>query len=184
MRTGFARLSMFVATAAALAAMGISTASASASEITCTGNSATIKLSPGLSESAKVQNISIKGTLSGCSDEGSTVSSAKYVGQLKTAEPVTCSALTGAAAAEGSIVVKWSPKGQGNSMGSLAMSLTEVPGASFGGTLESGLLSGSTLAGTVSQTYTGGATCGVGNGKKKGKKVDKGSFTGSTVTIS
>jgi hypothetical protein len=185
MRTRFAWLSVIAALGASLGASGISAASASAATTTCASNSGTIKLSPGLSESAQVQNISIKGTLSGCSGE-SSVTAAKYVAHLKTIEPVTCSALTGAGAAEeeGKIVIKWSPKGQGNSMGSFSMPLTEVSGVSLGGTLESGPFSGDTIAGTVSQTFTGGATCGVPVGKKKAKKVNKGAFTGSAVTIS
>ncbi len=159
--------------AVTLGTLGVSVASASAATTTCAGSSGTIKLSPGLSESPQVQNITINGTLSECSGEGSTVTGAKYVAHLKTAEPVTCSALTGAGAAEegGTIVLKWSPKGQGNSMGSFTMPLTEVPGVSLGGTLESGPFSGASIAGTVSQTFTGGVTCGVGHGKKKAKKV-------------
>ncbi|HYM54027.1 MAG TPA: hypothetical protein VES97_01590 [Solirubrobacteraceae bacterium] len=186
MRTKFARLSVLAALAVPLGMMGISVASASADTTTCTGNSGTIKLSPGLSGTAHVQNISIKGTLSGCSGEESAVTGGKYVAHLKTAEGVTCSALTGAGAAEveTNIVIKWSPTGGGNSMGTFSMPLTEVPGVSLGGTLASGPFSGDSIAGTVSQTFTGGATCGVAEGKKKAKKGNKGAFTGSAVTIS
>lgn len=162
----------------------VSTASASAASTTCNTNSGTIKLSPGLSESPHVQNVTIKGALSECS--GEEVTGATYVAHLKTTEAVTCSALTGAGAAEeeGTIVVKWSPKGQGNSKGSFSMPLTEAPVA-IGGALESGPFSGDSLAGTVSQNYTGGPTCGVApEGKRKAKKVSKGSFTGSPVTVS
>jgi hypothetical protein len=172
--------------AVTLGTLGVSAASASAATTTCAGNAGTIKLSPGLSDTPQVQNITIKGTLSECSGEGSTVTGAKYVAHLKTAEAVTCAALTGAGAAEegGTIVVKWSPKGQGNSLGAFTMPLTEVPGVSLGGALESGPFSGASIAGTVSQTFTDGVTCGVGNGKKKAKKVNKGAFTGSAATIS
>ncbi len=78
-------------------------------------------------------------------------------------------------------------RGQGNSMGTFSMPLTEVPGVSLGGTLESGPFSGDSIAGiagTVSQMYTGGPTCGVAVGKKKVKKVNEGTFTGSAMTIS
>lgn len=169
-----------------LGAMGVSVASASAATTTCTGDGGTIKLSPGLSASPQVQNITIKGTLSECSGEGSTVVAGKYLAHLKTAEAVTCSALTGAGALEEEtkIIIKWSPKGQGNSMGTFSMALTEVPGVSLGGTLSSGPFSGDNIAGTVSQTFTGGATCGAAHGKKPAKKVSKGTFTGSAVTIS
>jgi hypothetical protein len=172
--------------AVTLGTLGVSAASASAATTTCAGNAGTIKLSPGLSQSPQVQNITVNGTLSECAGEGSTVTGAKYLAHLKTAEPVSCSALTGAGALEegGTIVIKWSPKGQGNSLGSFSMPLTEVPGVSLGGTLASGPFSGASIAGTVSQTFTGGATCGVANGKKKAKKVNKGAFTGTAVTIS
>ncbi len=185
MRTRFAWWSVLAALAVPLGAMGVSTASASAATATeCTGNSGTIKLSPGLSETPQVQNISIKGTLSGCSgEEGFT--GASYNAHLKTADAVSCSVLTeaGAAEVETNINIKWS----GVSSGTFSMPLTEVP-VSLGGTLTSGPFSGESIAGTVSQTFTGGATCGVSTaGKKKpkkAKKVNKGSFTGSAVTIS
>jgi hypothetical protein len=172
--------------AVTLGTVGASAVSANAATTTCAGNTGMIKLSPGLSESPQVQNITVKGTLSECSGEGSTLTGAKYVAHLKTAEPVTCSALAGPGAPEegGTIVIKWSPKGQGNSLGSFSMPLTEVPGVSIGGTLESGPFSGDSIAGAVSQTFTGGATCGVANGKKKAKKVNEGVFTGTAVTIS
>ncbi len=101
--------------------MGVSAAPASAAGGTiCSANSGTIKLSPGLEEVAHIQNITIKGSLSGCT--GSTVTGATYVAQLKTTDAVTCSALTSAGdAATGSIVIKWSPKGQGTSHGTLTM---------------------------------------------------------------
>jgi len=186
MRTRFGGLSVAAALISAIGIMSAFAASASAASTTCTGNSGTIKLSPGLSQSLHVQNITIKGTLSGCSGAESSVTGAKYVAQLKTVGPVSCSALTGAGAAEeeAKIVIKWSPSGQGNSMGTFSMPLTEVPGVSLGGTLASGPFSGGSIAGTVSQTFTGGATCGVAEGKKKAKKVNKGTFTGSAVTIS
>lgn len=172
--------------AVTLGTMGVSADSATAATTTCADNSGTIKLAPGLSASPQVQNITINGTLSGCSGEGSTVTGAKYLAHLKTAEPVTCSALTGAGALEEEtkIIIKWSPRGQGNSMGTFSMPLTEVPGVSLGGTLASGPFSGGSIAGTVSQTFTGGATCGVAHGKKPPKKLSKGTFTGSAVTIS
>jgi hypothetical protein len=154
-------------------------ASASAATATCE-TSGTIKLSPGLSNTAQVQNVSIKGTLSHCSGEESSVTGGKYVAHFKTAEPVTCAVLTGAGApeAESNIVLKWSPKGQGNSMGTFTLPVTEVPGASLGGLVESGLFAGASISGTVSETYTGGAKCGVSEGKKA-KKVEKGTFSGS-----
>src|SRR5271166_4963739 len=82
--------------AVTLGTLGVSAVSASAATTTCAGNKGTIKLSPGLSQSPQVQNVTVNGTLSECSGEGSTVTGAKDLAHLKTAEPVTCSALTGA----------------------------------------------------------------------------------------
>jgi hypothetical protein len=128
-----------------------------------------------------VQNIVIKGKLTGCI--GSTATSATYVAHLKTTSPVSCTALSSAGeAATGSIVVKWSPKGQGNSNGTFSMPLTAVAGVSLGGTLESGPFAAATISGTVSQTFTG--ACGSTGKGKKGKKVKVGTFTGSAVELS
>lgn len=181
MRRNLTRLSVVAVLVAPLAMMGLSAAAASAAEGTvCSGNSGTIKLSPGLDETAHVQNISIKGTLSGCT--GGTVTSAKYVAQLKTTNPVSCTALTsGGAAATGSIEIKWSPKAQGNSQGALTVPLTDSGTVSMGGKIEKGPLAGLGIYGPVSQSYSG--TCGGAIGKKKAKKVKDGSLTGSDFRI-
>jgi len=162
----------------ALGLMAVSAASADAATATCE-TSGTIKLSPGLSNTPQVQNVSVKGTLKNCSGEESSITGGKYVAHFKT-EAVTCAVLTGAGApeTESNIVFKWSPKGQGNSMGTFTLPVTEVPGASLGGLVESGLFEGAAISGSVSETYTGGAKCGVSEGKKA-KKVEKGSFSGS-----
>jgi hypothetical protein len=163
----------------AVAAVGASSASASAATTETCENNASIKLSPGLSNTPQIQNISVKGTLTNCTGEGGTVTSGKYVAHLKTTEPVTCAVLAGSGAADtGTIVIKWSPKGQGNSMGSFTMPLTEQPTA-IGGLVESGPFAESPITGSVTQTYEGGSTCGIATGTKKAKKVNKGALTGS-----
>jgi hypothetical protein len=182
MGTRFARLSVLAALMAPIGAMGLAAAPAGASAgTTCSANSGSIKLSPGLQESAQVQNITIKGTLSGCT--GATVTGGTYVAHLKTTNPVSCAALASAGeAATGSIVIKWSPKGQGNSNGTFSMPLTAVAGVSISGTLAGGPFPTSSISGTVSQSFAG--TCGGGKGKKKAKKVKDGTFSGSAVGIS
>ncbi len=177
--------------AAVAALMGafalVGTASASADSTTC-NTSGTIKLSPGLSTTPQVQNVSIKGSLAECASVESEVTSGKYVAHFKTAEPVTCSTLTGAgtgaAAEENKIVLKWKPSGGGNSQGTFSVNITEVPGALLSGTIASGPFSEDTISGAISQTYTGGGTCGIPpEGKKKAKKVNKGTFSG-TLSVS
>ncbi len=177
------RLVGLAALLAAFATAG--TASASAASTSCQA-SGTIKLSPGLSETAQLQNVSIKGTLTECASTESAVTSGKFVAHFKTAAPVTCATLTGAGtgAAEGSnVVIKWSPKGSGNSQGTFSVPITEVPGALVSGNIESGPFAGDSISGSISQSYTGGPTCGQPVGKKKAKKVNKGTFSG-TVSVS
>ena len=183
MRTRLGRLWVLAALAMPLGAISLvaSPASAYAEGTTCAGNSGSIKLSPGLQESAQVQNITIKGKLTGCT--ASTATTATYVAHLKTTGPVSCAALASAGeAATGSIVIKWSPKGQGNSKGTFSMPLTAVAGVSLGGTLESGPFATGTISGTASQTFA--STCSGGKGKKKAKKVKDGAFTGSPLELS
>jgi hypothetical protein len=183
MRTRFRGLWVLAALAVPMGVTGFVAAPASASVgTTCSANSGTIKLSPGLGESAQVQNMIIKGKLSGCT--GASVTGGTYVAHLKTTSPVSCAALASAGeAATGSIVIKWSPKGQGNSNGTFSMPLTGTPEVSLGGTLTSGLFAPSSISGTVSQSFAG--PCGgSGKGKKKGKKVKDGTFTGSAFEVS
>jgi hypothetical protein len=105
----------------------------------CAQNEASkVKLSPGLrapagaeeESTAHVQNITIKGTVKGCT--GSTVTEANYVAHLKTNGPVDCSVLATGETAEGTIVMKWRPKGQGNSHGTMSMELTGGATTIFG----------------------------------------------------
>src|ERR1700732_5077585 len=187
MGSKFAKLSVLTVLVSTAGLMGAFAASASADSITCT-ISGTIQLSPGLSESAQVQNISItkhKGAkLSGCSGTETTVSGGNATIHMKTANAVTCAALksVGAPVTETNAVFKW-VGASGNSMGTFTMPLTEAPVA-LGGTIAMGAFpfSEDTISGTATQTYTGGSKCGMSSGHKKAKKVNKGSFSGS-ITI-
>jgi hypothetical protein len=165
--------------------MGAFAASASADSITCT-ISGSIQLSPGLSENPQVQNISItkhKGAkLSACSGAETPVTGGNATVHMKTANAVTCAALksAGAPVTETNAIFKWQPSGEGNSMGTFSMPLTEAP-VSLGGTIAMGAFpfSEDTISGTATQKYAGGSSCGVSSGHKKPKKVNKGTFTGS-----
>jgi hypothetical protein len=104
---------------------------------------------------------------------------------MKTEAPVTCAALKGPGApvTETNAIFKWLPKGEGNSMGTFTMPLTETSVA-LGGTFDTGTFpfSGDKISGSATQKYSG--SCGgSGHGKGGGKKVNKGTFTGS-ITIS
>lgn len=183
------RISRLVVLAAIVGAFCLAaTASASAATATCTGATGKIKLSPGLTETAAVQNVQIKGELTGCTGEGAQ-ESYKFQIHAKTAEAVTCSALTTGALTgeESTILVK---TGEGNSGGSVATSVIEGESPFTSGALEGGPFT--SAIGTLTQSYTNGAGCGKPiitekNGKvheKAAKKVNKGFVTGGSATLS
>jgi YVTN family beta-propeller protein len=146
----------------------------------CTGNTGTITLSPGLTNTAAVQTMKIKGTLTGCA--GKPFTEAKYTATLKTAVPVSCSALAGAGEpATGTAKYKWTPKAKA-STGTLSMPLTETPEIAFSAELTTGPYSPLMLTGTATERYTGAATCGEKVGKKAAKAVKTGTFSGSAVS--
>jgi hypothetical protein len=150
---------------------------------TCTTNTGTIKLSPGLTDTAAVQTMKIKGTLSGCTGEAFTEVS--YKATLTTANAVSCSVLMGAGeAATGPAKFKWTPKAKPlTATGPLSLVLSETPSVAFSGETTAGLFSPLTLSDAASETYEGGAKCRVAAGKKKAKAVKKGTFTGTTVVF-
>ncbi len=173
MRTKFKRFSAVAAVMAPLAMMAASAAPASAAGTACTGESGAMKISPGLTSKAQVQNITVKGFLTGCT--GSTVSGAGYVAHLKTTNPVTCATLATAEPATGTIVIKWSPKGQGNSQASLSMPLTSLAETALSGSIASGPFEALGISGTSTTTF---GTC---NGKAKLKTA---TVSGPGVVIS
>ena len=155
---------------------------------TCEQNSGTIKLSPGLTETPRIQNVTVKGALKGC-DGSAAFTEGTYVAHFKTTEEVTCSTLSSVFAEPSttpvSLVLKWAPRGLGSSHGALLMALSEIPGIPLEGALEGGPL-GEPLAitsGTVTESYGGGPTCGVASGKKAAKTVKSGIFSGSAVGL-
>jgi hypothetical protein len=181
MRGILTRLLAVAAVLTSVGTTGVLAAPASAAGTTCTGNSGSVTFSPGLTGTAKVQNIVIKGSLTGCT--GSTVSSATYVAKLKSAHAVSCAVLsTVGETASGSFVVKWSPKGQGNSHGTLTLTETEGAGASLAGTIGAGLFAGLGVSGSTegfTPIFTGsGAPC------TKKNPLKKATFTSSDIAIS
>lgn len=149
----------------------------------CATNTGTIKLSPGLTDTAAVQTVKIKGTLTGCTGEPFT--EVGYKATLTTAHAVSCSVLSEAGeAASGSAKFKWTPKAKpATATGPLSLVLGEEPSVAFSGENTAGSFSPLTLTSAVSETYEGAAKCGVAEGKKKVKAVKKGTFTGTTVAF-
>jgi hypothetical protein len=179
------RIAAVVGVFGALALVG--TASASADSTSCQ-TAGSIKLSPGLTATPQVQNVTLKGTLGECESTESEVASGKYVAHFKTAEAISCANLVsgGVGAAEGSkIVLKLSPKAGGNPSGPISVDIQEGSPQPLSGSITSeGAFFEDLISGSITQTYTGGETCGIPpEGKKKAKKVNKGSYAG-TLSIS
>jgi hypothetical protein len=163
---------------AAVAAAGFSAAAASAVEepsgATCSSNVAVATLSPGIEATAKVQNVTVKGTVSGCT--GSAGSSAKYVAHLKTTVAVSCATFDAeGAAAEGTVAIKWG-HGHGNSQA--ALTATGGPETfALSGQVTQGPYAGLDISQSLSGTpmFSGkGEPC---TKKNKLKKID---LTGTT----
>jgi hypothetical protein len=150
---------------------------------TCTTNTGTVTLSPGLTNTPAVQTMKIKGTLTGCTGEPFTA--VAYTATLETAGPVTCSVLAAGEAATGAAKYAWTPKPKKAKApeGTLSMSLAETPSIAFSGEVTTGAYSPLTLTGTATESYTGGVTCGEKVGKRAAKAVKKGTFSGSAVSF-
>ena len=143
----------------------------------CTGNTGTIGLKPGLTNTAAVQTMTVKGTLTGCSGEPFT--SAKYVAKLTTTAAVGCSVLQNLEAATGTVSLTWTPETKPKtSKGSFSLPLTEQAGTFFTSALTTGPFTPLTLSWMVSERYTNAAVCGVLKGKLI-KPVKIGTFSGS-----
>ncbi len=142
----------------------------------CTSNSGTIALSPGLTATAAVQTMKIKGVLAECT--GEAFKEAKYTATLQTAAPVSCAVLkTAGEEAVGSAKYSWVPTAKA-SAGPLSLPLAEPekPDIVFSGEVTVGSYWPLTLTGTVTEGYAGGATCGEAVGNKAAKAVKKGEF--------
>ena len=150
---------------------------------TCSSNSGTIKMSPGLSETPHVQTIKVSGTLAGC--EGPSVpESASYSLKEQTTEPVTCSYLqqstTTPTTTSGKFAVTWAEK-EGVSTGTLTLPISEASLTGISGTLGGGPLSASTPI-NASSIYETFPPCGVPQGKKGTiKPIKTGTFSTSEV---
>ncbi len=152
---------------------GTATAAAAETGTVCSSVTGSVKLSPGLEEAvAKVQNITVKGAIGGCS--GSTVTGATFVAHLKTAAPMTCSQLAEGGAAGGTVVVKWSPKGQGTSHGTLAMRLASGATTAYG-SITSGPLAGLGLWSPLTASF--------GSCSNNKAKLKTGGLSGSVLRI-
>jgi hypothetical protein len=144
----------------------------------CTSDSGSVTLSPGLTAKPKKQKVTIAGTLSVCEGgpEGAT-----YTVHLKTAGPVSCALLTGAATltASAALSLAWLPAEEGSSTGTISFPLGEGTLTGLSGAVSGGPFSTETAFATAftEESFAGGSTCGVREGKKAAKPVKSGSFT-------
>lgn len=154
---------------------------------TCSANSGTIKLSPGITETPAIQKITVTGAMTGCAGpldpEAGT-----YIGHLLTTEEITCSSLS-SAALEGthskSFAITWSELA-GISKGAMTLPLSEVPLVGMVGTVSGGPLESATSfeAASISESFTGAAMCGIPQGKRSIiKPVRTGYFSTSEVVF-
>ena len=155
----------------------------------CTSDYGTIKMTPGLTESAAVQSVTVKGTLSGCHGPN-TPESGTYTVTEKTTEPVTCSYLQSSATTPtttaGKLTVKWLPLEEGTSKGTLTVPVSEVPLVGMSGSLTGGPFETTTpvKAASVLESFTGAALCGVPQGRKGTvKAVKAGTFSTGEVEL-
>jgi hypothetical protein len=77
------------------------------------------------------------------------------------------------------------PAEEGTSKGSLIIPITEAPLTGLSGTLDGGPFSSPTpiAASSVTESFTGGPSCGVAEGKKKAKAVKTGEFSTTEVEL-
>ena len=152
-------------------------------KVSCTADSGTVKLSPGLTATPRNQTVRVLGTLSGC-EEGPT--GGIYTAKFKTSVPVSCGLLTGSetlASDTGALNATWRPTGEGISRGKIRFPVGEGELAGLSGSLTGGPFSTETAFATAltDESFTGGPTCGVKEGSKAAKPVKSGSFTTSVV---
>jgi hypothetical protein len=154
--------------------------------VSCAVNHGTIKLTPGITETAHLQAITVSGEFSECSGPGPE--SGKYVDHLTTTEEVTCSALSSASVEpttkSTSLTVKWLPLEEGTSKGTLTLPVSEVSLTGISGTLSGGPFTAPTpiKAASIAEGFTGASLCGVPQGKNKViKPVKVGTFSTSEV---
>ena len=147
---------------------------------TCASNSATITLSPGLTDTPAVQRVAVKGTVRGCTGEPFT--GATYTATMKTTGAVSCSALDGEPGlAIGTATFKWTPKAKA-STGPLGLLLAETEESALSGEISAGSYAPLTFSeSSLNETYSGGPKCGEPNGKKAAKAVKTGHFSGSAI---
>jgi hypothetical protein len=153
-----------------------------AAKALCTGSAGRIVLSPGLRAEPEIQNVKLKGTLSGCSGGGFT--SAKFTATLRSDAATGCEALDGEAApTSGTISIVWSPKAkERKSAGSFDLPLAEGAEAQLAGSLESGPFSPGTIYGTAAESFTEASSCGMPV-KGKVKPVKKATFSGERFVV-
>jgi hypothetical protein len=147
---------------------------------TCTSNSGTITLSPGLTATPAVQKVKVKGTLSGCTGEPFT--EATYTATMETTNPVSCLVFGGEyERVSGPAKFKWTPNAKA-STGTLSTIIDETDESGLSGEVSAGSYAPLTFSeDEMTEEFSGGEKCGEPDGKKAAKAVKKGDFRGSAI---
>jgi hypothetical protein len=179
------RLSRLILAAALVGAFCLAaSASASATPSTSCEAEGSVKLSPGLTKTAHMQNVQIKGTVKNCAG----TESEEFKGgsfQIHETVEASCEALgTGAAATGGPLKIKWSPKPAAGKMSAGTASVELIEGlAPVSGSIASGPFTGEAVSGSLAESFERGPECGQmiphGHGTKEAKKVNKGHVSGT-----
>lgn len=146
---------------------------------TCASSSGTIKLSPGLTETAKVQTVTFSGEVANC--EGpSAPERGTFTVKEKTLEPVTCSYLQSSSVepstTAGKLTLSWQPAEEGTSKGTLAIPVSEVSLTGISGSLSGGPFEATVTPVKTTGIYESFPQCGVPEGKKEKIKPIKSGF--------
>lgn len=177
MRSLTLKLSVLAVAAAGTASLAAASSAAAETGASCASNAGVATLSPGIDETSKAQNITLKGTLGECTGEAGT--SAKYVIHLKSTAGVTCASLAAEGlVAEGSAILKWG-HGKGNSLGAVKLSGNPTGGFSLTGSIAEGPYAGSSISETLSASSV---FTGKGNECTKTNKLKKIDVSGAAPT--
>ena len=109
-----------------------------------------------------------------------------YKFKFKTTGPVSCGLLTGSetlASTTATLSVAWLPVAEGSSAGSIGFPVGEGELTGLSGSVTGGPFSTEATFATAftDESFSGGPTCGVKEGRKAAKPVKSGSFTTPTV---
>ncbi len=146
----FVALTMLLTPAAGFAT--VSPAGAGTGGTSCATGGGLVSFWPGVTNSARAQNVVFLGLLHGCTGD---VTDAALVGHLpRGGGKLTCADLAAGTqgSATGTLVIKWSPRGTGNSHAAITVSGTGPGTVHVSGTMNKGPFGGMSISADASLT--------------------------------